>query len=1292
MEVFLRGVPATLAEDNLKAALAPFVNALGIADWVVDKPKRKPMAWVTFLNAADGTKFLKTHGQLKAAPLPDQGQLSSNGKSRAPTDQSQQSSNSQQKAAAAAAAPPPPPPPGQRQPSSSSSTKPRLPVAGARYIARLHLLSTPICAERSKRAVNALAINHLSHERDERQRKPDRGSQRAPEISCSVTHVSCGKMVFGQEDMGLKYIQQIQHPIRGGYVKFGLRSVTVHHEGVGRMDMPVHTIQELVLDHKSRGIIFILEDPPKFFAQQTSQGGDGGSRWERQTSFPSWAAHAKYVAHCLVYRLTLAGDYSATARAIRRQDILAISHNNVPLTSSPMPIVEDYPTGLKVFEGKLQSLGDVGSGLVPFAILFQVQSLVWNNYLHPYGGLGVLDMIERTAKDPAWKSSTPPFTVDAMKRSQHSIPYPVTGTDSSEVDPRAFIENVTREEAHLRSQDAARSGVYGPRLPRHQTWVFKAMVAPTRISLQGPDAEARNRVLRMFPDHGDYFLRVSFCDEDGQDLSFNPKVSNDAVFERFREVLLGGIRIAGRLFSFLGFSHSSLRSHSAWFLAPFLAADGQRQSRDTILAALGDFGEIRVPAKCAARIGQAFSETPFAVDLFATGISVRYVPDVKSADGSRVFSDGVGSISPGAAEELWKALPRRAAGSTCFQIRWAGFKGLLVLDARLRGRVIRVRKESMMKFPSRDLRELGICDVGSRPLRLVLNRQVIKILEDMGTDDGWFMALQDDALDLLRGVTATALNTSTFLRYQDVGGSIGLTSFIKQLDKMGIDYRRDTFLKSVVEHVVLRELRLLKYRARIPVPKGVTLFGVMDETGFLKEGEVYIAHDATRGKSGERLDGTLADGPVIVTRSPALHPGDVQAALMVTPPPSHPLRQLRNCVVFSQKGSRDLPSQLSGGDLDGDLYNVIWDPRASPPVTFEPADYARVTPPSLDRPVTRHDIANFFIDFMKSDILGLIATRHQILADVHADGTSDADCVRLAEMHSTAVDYSKTGIAVDWREMPRPPRSRPDFLAPAPPVHLYDLGEISHILDDDDGDGDDMGLTKPRYHRSDKILGRLYRGVDEKKIWSEDIHRTVPTGGPSVWDQLKGRVRAELAARGIATHYSLYHAEARKIRMLYEDSVGDNMWHFSENPRRRISEAEVFCGSVLNRQGIQSRKQREASMRLKEETDRHMAWIAKLIHDGITKKKTEEGGAGAVAYHDYDSGDDDDDDDDDDESDGDGEEYDALRLAWACLVVGCAKTKVEPGRDEEEEEEGEEELQSFRVVAAACLLRELGDR
>ena len=60
----------------------------------------------------------------------------------------------------------------------------------------------------------------------------------------------------------------------------------------------------------------------------------------------------------------------------------------------------------------------------------------------------------------------------------------------------------------------------------------------------------------------------------------------------------------------------------------------------------------------------------------------------------------------------------------------------------------------------------------------------------------------------------------------------------------------------------------------------------------------------------------MQDG-IVVTRSPVMHPGDVQIVNAVDVPPHSPLKRLSNVVVFSQHGDRDLPGQLSGGDLDG---------------------------------------------------------------------------------------------------------------------------------------------------------------------------------------------------------------------------------------------------------------------------------------------------------------------------------------------------------------------------------------
>lgn len=180
----------------------------------------------------------------------------------------------------------------------------------------------------------------------------------------------------------------------------------------------------------------------------------------------------------------------------------------------------------------------------------------------------------------------------------------------------------------------------------------------------------------------------------------------------------------------------------------------------------------------------------------------------------------------------------------------------------------------------------------------------------------------------------------------------------------------------------------------------------MDESGILKEEEIYCCytHNGAVPK--------VLTGPVIVTRSPALHPGDVQCVKAVDVPAGNPLQALHNVVVFSSHGQRDLPSQLSGGDLDGDLYNIIYDETLYPKRLSQPADYPTTTPVQSHKPVERSDITDFFIKFMENDNLGLIATLHQILADRSPEGTFDPLCVQVAGMHSTAVDFSKTGIPV----------------------------------------------------------------------------------------------------------------------------------------------------------------------------------------------------------------------------------------------------------------------------------------
>lgn len=130
------------------------------------------------------------------------------------------------------------------------------------------------------------------------------------------------------------------------------------------------------------------------------------------------------------------------------------------------------------------------------------------------------------------------------------------------------------------------------------------------------------------------------------------------------------------------------------------------------------------------------------------------------------------------------------------------------------------------------------------------------------------------------------------------------------------------------------------------------------------------------------------------------------------PPSNSPLLELNNCICFSQHGERDLPSMLSGGDLDGDRYYIMWDERAKVKTVFLPAEYPIQKPLDIGRSVNAEDMTDFFIQFMEGDQLGRIAVQHRVMADQKEEGVLHENCIVLSEMHSTAVDFSKTGIPV----------------------------------------------------------------------------------------------------------------------------------------------------------------------------------------------------------------------------------------------------------------------------------------
>ncbi|KAL5366238.1 RNA dependent RNA polymerase-domain-containing protein [Aspergillus floccosus] len=760
--------------------------------------------------------------------------------------------------------------------------------------------------------------------------------------------------------------------------------------------------------------------------------------------------HAAIIGQCLVYQFRApAIDVIRCMVRLKESDLSVFYHDVIPKQAYPLP---------RGFRSDPQSLLDqllewTRKGDLPFGILYQLQALVYNAYLHPAIVQELGSKLCTICQDRRQRGLAP-ISFDAVRSLFNTVHWALPLDNPADFQPDSLLATIPLdEEVKMRfaNQKPAPADLSSDYVLMH-----RVSVSPTGITFHGPESEPQNRVLRKFPHQHDYFIRVQFCDERGSDLFLNPKHDYEQIFKRLRTVLTRGIQIGGRTYTFLGFSHSSLRSHSVWFSSPFIGSDGSLQTSSSIIKALGNFSGITSPAR-----------------------SYRGHHIIGRVT---VFRDGIGTISLEVVERIWKGIPKKKGTPTCFQVRLGGVKGMLSLDSRLKGSVIRIRP-SMLKFSTDDMRDLGICNMASEPYPIVLNRQIVKILEDIGVSGDWFFGLQIARLRQLQLITSSIDKTATFLKDAKIADSIGLYKLFHRCLWMDLDYREEPFLRSIVEAMILRELRLLKHKTRIPVPQGMTLYGIIDETGYLRADEVFISFDTLSGLYAA----PPCPGPVLITRSPALYDGDIQVARNVVPRPDH-----------GQQGERDLPSQLSEGDLDGDLYRVIWDPIVAV-YTSSPVNYSRLVPRDIGRAVTTKDMAYFFMEFMKTDCVGIIAMRHMILADQEPDGTHSSGCKELAELHSTAVDYSKTGVPVDMAKIPGAGRFRPDFMAPGPLAQVYDKSKImitelsSHAAYDEDGPPHIL------YHKSDRILGKLYRAINEKKIWHEHIDTGPSPDEDSFW-------------------------------------------------------------------------------------------------------------------------------------------------------------------------------------------------
>ncbi|KAF7339912.1 RNA-dependent RNA polymerase [Mycena venus] len=568
----------------------------------------------------------------------------------------------------------------------------------------------------------------------------------------------------------------------------------------------------------------------------------------------------------------------------------------------------------------------------------------------------------------------------------------------------------------------SRSHAKAPSLEPADNSVFQSLhvvITPTTIYLQ----ERSNRVIRSFPKkHHESFLRVIFEDEGGLKYRFDKEL-DCAGFTRYRvgEFLIeNGLTIAGRKFDFLAYSQSALKEHAVWFVRDF-TDKGKLVTAESIIENLGSFDGLTFdptlrycPARYAARISQAFTATD------TTSVEVEeiiYLEEISDSSGKYHFTDGVGTMSLELAKDIGAELgasrrrKRRVKNHpTAYQIRWAGCKGMLSVDHQLKGHV---------------------------PYEV-------------------FKEYQDNAVLEVQRSTRSLQAFARMLEIHGLGTAYRLPSVLLGLNQLGLDtLPGNKFYQKMLNFAVHHVLRLLKTKARIPVKDAVTVVGVADVHRFLKEGEIFVC---TRDPDSNKLN--YLEGDILISRSPTIHPGDVQQVRAIGKPPPgscFDIQPLPNTVVFSVLGKRPLPSYLGGGDLDGDTYNLI--PLNKCP-RFLPQESENI------QTCTMVDVAEFVIDYINSDALGMVATNWLLIADASEMGIFDPDCMRLAALHSDAVDYPKTGQPVAIGTIPKPKtKLRPDWHAP----------EVYANMDE--------------FYQSQRAIGKLFRAIKLPDVEPDTLSR-----------------------------------------------------------------------------------------------------------------------------------------------------------------------------------------------------------
>ncbi|CRL04360.1 CLUMA_CG017453, isoform A [Clunio marinus] len=628
---------------------------------------------------------------------------------------------------------------------------------------------------------------------------------------------------------------------------------------------------------------------------------------------------------------------------------------------------------------------------------------------------------------------------------------------------------------------------------KNYAMIGRVKVTPSRIIVQSKELIQLNRVFRFFPDPQN-FLLVKFSDEyDG-----NPWRS-EYIEKKFLNILENGFEIGGKRFIFLGCSNSQLRVGHCWFSC---------LDRDEVYRRIGNFPSTMIAGRKLTRLALAFASSIETVQIDSTYLN-NVKPDIKHDN--ICFSDGIGRASPSLFKKIQEIMdiPQHVSA---FQVRIGGIRGVISLYDQKEDVMFR---DSMKKFESSH-NMLEVLNY-SRPIKLLLNRHVILLLSTFGVSDKVFLDLQYNQLtEIMESLSQDETSLSFVKSHSKIfnwerfqSNLIVQEPFFRQL----LVNNATSLVSGIVEH------------ANIEVAKGRVLMGVLDETGTLKYGEIY-AHIIEDG-----IDMVL-EGTVIVFRNPCVLPSDIRILNARRHFLPENFKQFyKNCLVIPSRGVDSHARECAGGDLDGDLYYIIWDQNFIPP-NIQPPGYKVVE--VATQPISSHkstvligndhkEMMKFFCDYVSKNQLGILANAHLATSDKF--GMCDERSIALARYVVAETDAPKKGFTVGKVKAELLPSEYPDF-----------MGKVDKLL-----------------YRSKTILGDLYRQASP-------ILNILLEKKPKLHSNPNFNIDY---SHSIERHYTQYCFEIQRFLKSFELD----------------SEAELFSGTPRWRRGLYSIYKQQTHLR-----------------------------------------------------------------------------------------------------------------